>query len=126
MRRKRTEDFDDYKRPEVVVEEDGSIEFQMIEADYANAAPNPEYSHIQIGKPPVVRFFGVNRNGNSVTCHIHGFLPYFYVKADRDLTEWECQSVQAALEDRMASEITVQGKSPQYVIKVEPVQKMQA
>ena len=118
------EDFDEYKRPPVVEEPDGSIIFQMIDADYASAPPNPEYSATQLGKPPVVRFFGLNKHGNSVTCHIHEFLPYFYVKPSRDLTESECHSIKESLEDRLASEITVQGKSPQYVMAVEPVQKM--
>ena len=30
---------------------------------------------------PILRIFGVNDNGNSITVHVHGFQPYFYVRA---------------------------------------------
>ncbi|KAH8556666.1 DNA polymerase family B-domain-containing protein [Umbelopsis sp. PMI_123] len=46
--------------------------FQQIEAD--------EYIDYTANRP-VVRFFGVTNSGNSVLCHVHGFLPYFYVPA---------------------------------------------
>lgn len=35
-------------------------------------------THLQ-GKAPIMRMFGVTQGGNSVTCHVHGFFPYFYV-----------------------------------------------
>jgi len=46
--------------------------FQQIEAD--------EYMDYAVNRP-VVRFFGVTENGNSVLCHVQGFLPYFYIPA---------------------------------------------
>ena len=33
------------------------------------------------GPVPVMRMFGINRAGNSICCHVHGFHPYFYVTA---------------------------------------------
>lgn len=33
----------------------------------------------QAGKVPIMRMFGVNDNGNSICCHVHGFSPYLYV-----------------------------------------------
>lgn len=30
---------------------------------------------------PIIQLYGCTENGNSVLCHIHGFLPYFYVPA---------------------------------------------
>jgi DNA polymerase delta subunit 1 len=34
------------------------------------------------GERPILRIFGVNDNGNSITVHVHGFQPYFYVRAN--------------------------------------------
>ncbi|KAG0004858.1 DNA-directed DNA polymerase delta [Entomortierella chlamydospora] len=49
-----------------------TIVFQQIEAD--------EYMHSGM-QTPVVRFYGITETGNSVICHVTGFLPYFYVPA---------------------------------------------
>ncbi|KAF9172191.1 DNA-directed DNA polymerase delta [Mortierella sp. AD010] len=49
-----------------------TIVFQQIEAD--------EYIHSGT-QTPVVRFYGITETGNSVICHVTGFLPYFYVPA---------------------------------------------
>ena len=32
---------------------------------------------------PIIRMFGVTKGGNSITAHVHGFQPYFFVKADQ-------------------------------------------
>ena len=34
------------------------------------------------GERPILRIFGVNDNGNSITIHVHSFQPYFYVRAN--------------------------------------------
>lgn len=120
--------FKEYARPPVVHDSGGDVIFQMVDAEYSMVGPlNKEYSStigVPLDKAPVVRFFGLNKHGNSVTCHIHGFLPYFYVKPDRQLTEWDCEAIKDALEDRLATEVTIQGKSNQYVISVKLVEKM--
>ena len=46
---------------------------------------------------PIIRMFGVTRNGNSVCAHIHGFLPYFYVPAPRGFSEEHCSILRKAL-----------------------------
>ncbi|KAG9304597.1 hypothetical protein G9A89_020161 [Geosiphon pyriformis] len=62
-----------------------AILFQQIEID--------EYTDILTGNP-VIRLYGITETGNSVLCHIFGFLPYFYIPApvgfkDRDLTQFQ-------------------------------------
>ncbi|KAI8823617.1 DNA polymerase family B-domain-containing protein [Fimicolochytrium jonesii] len=58
------------------------IVFQQIDIDdivqtYAPRLPNPYGLH----EASTLRMFGCTMEGHSVTCHVHGFLPYFYVAA---------------------------------------------
>ncbi|KAI8366805.1 DNA polymerase family B-domain-containing protein [Radiomyces spectabilis] len=62
--------------------------FQQIEAD--------EYMDYQTRKP-VIRFYGVTEHGNSVVCHVHGFLPYFYFPAPVGLQRTHLPAVKASL-----------------------------
>eukprot|EP00929_Paragymnodinium_shiwhaense_P049734 TRINITY_DN25071_c0_g1_i2.p1 TRINITY_DN25071_c0_g1~~TRINITY_DN25071_c0_g1_i2.p1 ORF type:complete len:1613 (+),score=308.04 TRINITY_DN25071_c0_g1_i2:121-4959(+) len=36
------------------------------------------------GRVPVVRLFGVSRDGTTVCAHVHGFLPHFYAELSQD------------------------------------------
>ena len=49
------------------------------------------------GPVPIVQMYGVTMEGNSVLCHIHGFVPYFFVPAPKDLEHSQCKSFQDAL-----------------------------
>ncbi|KAJ2962042.1 hypothetical protein NQZ79_g2805 [Umbelopsis isabellina] len=62
--------------------------FQQIEAD--------EYIDYRINRP-VIRFFGVTSNGNSVVCHVQGFLPYFYVPAPVGFLPMHLEALKRAL-----------------------------
>ena len=42
------------------------------------------------GPVPVLRMFGVTREGHSVVAHLHGFTAYFYVPACPDFQERDC------------------------------------
>ncbi|KAL1933207.1 hypothetical protein VTP01DRAFT_7297 [Rhizomucor pusillus] len=68
--------------------------FQQIEAD--------EYMDWGSRKP-VVRFYGVTESGNSVVCHVHGFLPYFYFPAPVGFQKTHL----AALKNTLSSEIQI-------------------
>ena len=50
-------------------------------SNYCQAGTIPGMPGATSGPVPVMRMFGVNRGGNSVCCHVHGFHPYFYVTA---------------------------------------------
>lgn len=65
-----------------------SVSFQTVDIDmYSGRAlsENPAKGREvpgNKGKPvPIIRLYGVNRLGNSVLAHVHGFTPYFYVQA---------------------------------------------
>ncbi|KAG0235930.1 DNA-directed DNA polymerase delta [Actinomortierella wolfii] len=66
--------------------------FQQIEADeYMSNSTNT----------PVIRFFGVTENGNSVICHVTGFLPYFYVPTPAGFKPENISAFKQALETGM-------------------------
>ncbi|KAF9974253.1 DNA-directed DNA polymerase delta [Actinomortierella ambigua] len=66
--------------------------FQQIEADeYMNNNTNT----------PVFRFFGVTEGGNSVICHVTGFLPYFYIPAPPGFKPENITLLKQALETGM-------------------------
>lgn len=49
------------------------------------------------GPCPIVRFYGVTMEGNSVLCHVHGFLPYFYVPARQNFSPDDCEKFRSEL-----------------------------
>ncbi|KAG0298991.1 DNA-directed DNA polymerase delta [Dissophora globulifera] len=66
-----------------------ALVFQQIEAD---EYMDPE-KHV-----PVVRFYGITEIGNSVICHVTGFLPYFYVPAPVGFKIENIPALKSALE----------------------------
>lgn len=53
-----------------------------IEIDFIMDSPLEEVASgfPGIGLVPIFRLFGVTEKEQSVLCHLHGFLPYFYVR----------------------------------------------
>lgn len=47
---------------------------------------------MRTGTVPIVRMFGVTDGGHSVLCHVHGFLPYFYVEAPAGFKKEHCRA----------------------------------
>jgi hypothetical protein len=58
--------------------------FQQVDTDQYYAPLDPRFYPAGTptdGERPIIRMFGVTGDGNSVTCHVHGFQPYFFVNA---------------------------------------------
>ena len=51
----------------------------------------------KVGPVPIVQMYGVTMEGNSVLCHIHGFVPYFYVPAPPGFQQRYCSLFQECL-----------------------------
>ncbi|OZJ06486.1 DNA polymerase delta catalytic subunit [Bifiguratus adelaidae] len=68
--------------------------FQQFEAD--------EYID-HITQEPVIRFYGITEGGNSVLCHVTGFLPYFYFPAPPGFQNTHLRPLQAALQARLGN-----------------------
>lgn len=44
-----------------------------------------------------MRMYGVTMEGNSVCCHVHGFVPYLYITAPKNFTNSNCEPFKHAL-----------------------------
>lgn len=49
------------------------------------------------GPTPIIRFYGVTMEGNSVMCHVHGFVPYFYIPAPVGFKTEDCVTFREVL-----------------------------
>lgn len=66
---------------------DTVVVFQQIEIEEA----------METNYGPVLRLFGVTRDGNSVLAHIHGFRPYFYVAAPPGFMNRDLEALRDAI-----------------------------
>ncbi|KAM7292378.1 DNA polymerase delta catalytic subunit isoform X2 [Ixodes scapularis] len=74
-----------------------SLEFQQIDLDHYLGRPLDCMPGMRTGTVPIVRMFGVTDGGHSVLCHVHGFLPYFYVEAPAGFKKEHCRAFKDAL-----------------------------
>ncbi|KAH7957913.1 hypothetical protein HPB51_028101 [Rhipicephalus microplus] len=74
-----------------------SLEFQQLDLDHYLGEPLPGMPGMSRGPIPIVRMFGVTDDGHSVLCHVHGFLPYFYVEAPPNFRKEHCWAFREAL-----------------------------
>ena len=54
----------------------------------------------------VIRMFGTTKDGNSVMVHVHGFFPYFYVRAPHGFQQSHVESFKQALGSRLKAQST--------------------
>jgi hypothetical protein len=82
---------DHWRRPKVAPHDPAksSLVFQQLDIDHylVPAGSVPGMPGARSGPVPVMRMFGVNKTGNSICCHVHGFHPYFYVSAPKGFTK---------------------------------------
>ena len=67
------------------------------------AAVLPEFSTpgVKEERAAAVRFYGVTKAGNSVMVHVHGFMPYFYVRAWPGFKPEDCEPFRERLNGRL-------------------------
>ena len=77
------------------------------------------------GQVPMLRLYGVTEQGHSCLVHVHGYEPYFFVKAPEGMTEDKCQGMAEALNKQMALKVDSSKKTGdgQYIRYVEIVYK---
>jgi hypothetical protein len=89
--------------------DDAAISMQQMDTDYYSGYPSAGirgllastlsgYSYKTYGgRVPIMRLFGVTEEGHSVLAHVHGYEPYFYVRAPPGFVD-ECKGFASALE----------------------------
>lgn len=68
-----------------------SLVFQQVEIDQIQGPPHPTCVKFPVHSAnenlPIFRLYGITAEQVSVTCHVHGFLPYFYIPCPTGLNE---------------------------------------
>jgi DNA polymerase delta subunit 1 len=67
-----------------------------------NPAPGRGVAGSKNAPVPVLLLYGVNDEGHSVLCRVHGFTPYFYFSAPSTMTRAHLPAVRAALENAVS------------------------
>lgn len=96
--------------------------FQQMESDYTTGEPVEGMPGSMKGPVPIIRFFGVTEEGNSVFCKIHGFTPYFYIPAPPEFKENDVDLFKIALNKRIEDSIRQWGVK-EGVVAVETCRK---
>ena len=88
-----------------------SLVFQQLECDYTVSSQVPDFAgNSTEPRAAVIRLFGVTREGNSVCAHVHGFKPYFWVRAPPGFTQEDLPVFQSTLNAKVKAE------APQLIV----------
>ncbi|KAF7494803.1 DNA polymerase delta catalytic subunit [Sarcoptes scabiei] len=82
-------------RPEMkpIDPQNDGIVFQQIEIDYYIGQARSDMPGPSDGPMPIMRIYGVTKDDLSITAHIHGFAPYFYVTAPKAFDPNQCKKL---------------------------------
>ncbi|XP_065673456.1 DNA polymerase delta catalytic subunit isoform X2 [Hydra vulgaris] len=114
-----------WRRPylPVINPDTDTIIFQQLEVDHYTGSALLGMPGPTSGPTQIVRFFGVTMQGNSVLCHIHGFVPYFYIVAPQDFKQEKCSQYRDCLDNAILADMKSKNDISQAVLNVEPVMK---
>ncbi|XP_077994710.1 DNA polymerase delta catalytic subunit-like [Glandiceps talaboti] len=90
--------------PQVKPDKDAII-FQQIDVEHYQGQPLKGMPGSTVGPVPIVRMFGITKQGNSLLCHIHGFAPYFYVPAPANFQKEHCEKFRDLLNQSVIADM---------------------
>ncbi|XP_039267108.2 DNA polymerase delta catalytic subunit-like [Styela clava] len=97
-----------------------NIQIQQLDLDtYLSQEPVAGIYDIPYGCAPVVRMYGITENEHSVLCHVHGFLPYFYIQAMKGFNPNDCDEFCECLNDVVLRDMKGNKEVKVAVAKVE-------
>ncbi|OQR75031.1 DNA polymerase delta catalytic subunit-like [Tropilaelaps mercedesae] len=75
--------FERWRRPPAPAldPQTADLVFQQVDLDHYLGPAMKGMTSVSSGTVAITRMFGTTNEGHSVVCHVHGFLPYFYVTA---------------------------------------------
>ncbi|EDO49294.1 predicted protein [Nematostella vectensis] len=82
-----------------------NIQFQQLDVENYIGTPLLGMPGSKVGPVPIIRMFGVTMDGNSVLCHIHGFVPYFFVPAPPGFQEIHCSLFRDTLDKAVLNDM---------------------
>ncbi|XP_057299818.1 DNA polymerase delta catalytic subunit-like [Hydractinia symbiolongicarpus] len=98
--------------------------FQQVEVDHYVGQHFSGMPGCTTGPTPIIRFYGVTMEGNSVMCHVHGFVPYFYIPAPVGFKTEDCVTFREALNKTVLGDLrSNKDNVTQAVLNVELVMK---
>lgn len=113
-----------------------SLAFQWMDIDIISGSPldaNPDGSSDLVGSRenivPVIRLFGVTREGRSVLTFVHGFTPYFYVAFPPSIQfdDMALGQLRVALDQRIREKARGEEKNlNQFVLGIEKTAPLQS
>ncbi|KAG2387610.1 hypothetical protein C9374_001204 [Naegleria lovaniensis] len=95
-----------------------SLAFQQMDADYTLGEQKPGYPGPTNGNVPIVRLYGVTEEGYSVTCHVRGYTPYFYIDQPDNFNPDQTQNFAKFLNTIMGERNIQKGKADKYIVNV--------
>ncbi|KAJ3019409.1 DNA-directed DNA polymerase delta [Thoreauomyces humboldtii] len=111
---------DTWKRPylEPIEPRTRSIAFQQIDIDdVVQSYPSELANAYHLTEAATLRMYGCTMEGHSVTCHVHGFLPYFYVPAPMDYRPEHKEAMLRALNESLRAQRSPSALDVQMVLK---------
>jgi len=93
-----------------------TLVFQQVDIDYYLGSYVSGMPGNKVGSVPIIRIYGVTEAGNSAMINIHGYLPYFFVRAPIGFSESECEQFRSDLNARMSDQTSKPW--PTYILEV--------
>ena len=110
-----------WKRPEMppLRPDAQDLAFQQLECDYTVDVRPAEFARGSAEKrAAAIRMYGVTNEGHSILAHVHGFLPYFWVKAPPGFTPEHAEKFKTSLNARIKAGLTARDMCETPIVDV--------